>query len=271
MSQSQQVLFAAVLRLLRPLVRIMLRNGVPYGAFSELVKKTYVDVAESEFTVEGKMQTKSRIATITGLTRREVVRLKGVSEYDNEELVTRFNRAARVVSGWVRDYRFTDKDGDPAELPYDKGEHTFSDLVFSYSGDVPPRAVLDELLNSGVVERDGNTVKLLSRGYVPSKNIDEKLAILGTDTTLLLETIDHNIYAKEEAPRFHRKVYYDNLPVEVIPKFQALVRENGQSLLETLDQYISRYDRDNNPDQEGSGRVTAGLTLFYFQEVENED
>ena len=50
MSQ-QQALFAAILKLLRPLVRILLRNGVPYGAFADIAKRVYVDVAAQEFGV----------------------------------------------------------------------------------------------------------------------------------------------------------------------------------------------------------------------------
>ncbi|MDH5218072.1 MAG: DUF6502 family protein, partial [Gammaproteobacteria bacterium] len=161
MNQSQEILFAAILKLLRPIVRILLRNNIPYGAFSELVKKAYVDVA-AEFSVEKKKQTKSRIATITGLTRREVVRLLETDTFNNVELIERFNRAARVVAGWVRDHRFTNEDGDPAVLDYDGEGNSFSRLVASYSGDVPQRAVLDELKNAGVIERDGKKVKLLS-------------------------------------------------------------------------------------------------------------
>jgi len=42
-------LSAAVLRLLRPLVRILLRNGVSYSTFADFVKWVYVDVAGKEY------------------------------------------------------------------------------------------------------------------------------------------------------------------------------------------------------------------------------
>jgi hypothetical protein len=265
MTQSQEILFAAILKLLRPLVRILLRNNIPYGAFSELVKKTYVEVAQ-EFNVEGKKQTKSRIATITGLTRREVVRVMETDSYNNVELIERFNRAARVVAGWVRDHRFTDADGEPTTLGYDGEGNTFSRLVASYSGDVPPRAVLDELRKAGVVEKEDNEVRLLARAYVPANSADEKLAILGTDVSFLLDSIDHNIYETKQKPYFQRKVYYDNLPQEVIPKLQAIVRDHGQKLIEVLDQWMAQHDRDRNKHSEGTGRIAAGVGLFYFQQ-----
>ena len=57
----EQKLMRAARRILRPLVRIMLRNGIPSDALTELVRKTYVDVADEEFAIEGKRQTLSRI------------------------------------------------------------------------------------------------------------------------------------------------------------------------------------------------------------------
>ncbi|MEX1290347.1 MAG: DUF6502 family protein, partial [Desulfobacterales bacterium] len=55
-------LYAAVLKLLRPLMRILLRNGVSYGTFADLAKWIYVDVAAKEFGIKGRKQTTSRVS-----------------------------------------------------------------------------------------------------------------------------------------------------------------------------------------------------------------
>ena len=49
-----QALSAATLRLLRPLVRILLRNNVSHRTFAELAKLVYVEVANAEFGIAGK-------------------------------------------------------------------------------------------------------------------------------------------------------------------------------------------------------------------------
>ena len=162
MSQ-QQALFAAILKLLRPLVRILLRNGVPYGAFADIAKRVYVDVAAQEFGVPGKKQTNSRISTITGLSRKEVHRVKELGDANDEGALERYNRAARVVTGWIRNSRFTNESGDPSILPFEGEGETFSGLVRMFSGDVPPRAILDELIQVGVVEQIGGHIRLLTR------------------------------------------------------------------------------------------------------------
>ena len=265
MTTPQRIISAAVIRLLKPLVRMMLRNNISHAAFCELAKFAYVEIASQEFTLEHKKQTVSRVATITGLTRREVVRIQSTEQEDRENLILRFNRAARVVAGWVRDPRFCDAIGNPAALEYDGEGDTFTRLAYGYSGDVPPRAVLDELVLAGVAQRVGKKIKLLHRAYVPTTSIGEKLAILGTDVSYLIETIDHNIYHTYDPPFFQRKVFYDNLPEEVIPKLHALTRDQGQRLIETLDQWMAQYDRDRNPQSVGTGRIAAGIGVYYFQ------
>jgi len=280
-TELNKALSAAILRLLKPLVRILLRNGVSYGAFSDLVKRVFVDVARDEFDVEGRKQTDSRVSVITGLTRKEVARIKKLDAPDDSITQQEYNRAARVISGWLRDQRYTAVDGSPAVLPFEtngKGNGkingngnsngaSFSELVKAYSGDMTARSILDELLRVGAVERDqeGN-VHLLVSAYVPKGSEAGKLHILGSDVALLIGTIDHNLHRTEEQPRFQRKVAYDNLPVEALPQLRKLTNEYSQTLLQEIDRYLSQQDRDVHPDVKGTERKHAGIGIYYFEE-----
>ena len=90
---------------------------------------------------------------------------------------------------------------------------SFSELVKRYSGDIPVRAMLDELLRVGsgeATQRRANS-GLVVRGYIPQKGLDQKMAILGQDTADLITTIDHNVYVNPSSPRIQRKVMYDGL------------------------------------------------------------
>ena len=249
---------AAITNLLRPLVMFLLRNGVPYQTFADIAKRVYVDLATEKFDIPGRKQSKSRVAILTGLSRREVLRVKRLPAQDDLGALDRINRAARVISGWVRDRRFSDESGQPTDLPFDGGNVCFLQLVKSYSGDAPARAVLDELMRVGVVERtpDGR-IRLLERSYIPKTREIDKIGILGSDTAYLIGTIDHNIL-RPEAPFFQRKVTYDNLPIEALPKLKEQVGEEGQALLERMDRLMSERDRDVNPrvagTRQGAGR-----------------
>ena len=262
-----QALSAATLRLLRPLARILLRNNVSHRTFAELAKLAYVEVANKEFGITGKQQTTSRIAILTGLTRKEVQRLLKQPPDTKSVVEEEYHRASRVITGWVRDPDFGEGKGHPHPLRMEGKRASFSELVKRYSGDIPVRAMLDELLRVGAVKqlKDGR-ICLLSRGYIPQKGPVEKLQALGTDTADLISTIDHNVYQKPSKPRFQRKVMYDNVPVEAAKEFQVLAAAQGQELLETLDRWLSHRDRDMNPSSKGTGRVRVGLGIFQFEE-----
>lgn len=271
-SKSQEALCNAVFKLLRPLCRLLLRNGVPYGAFTDIAKRAYVDVAMNEFEVPGKKPTISRASTITGLSRKEIKRVMSIDDPNDNDMVARYNRAARVVYGWVHDASYSTATGETAELAFENGNPSFSSLVKTYSGDVPPRAILDELLKVGVVEKtDAGKYRLLERAYIPKAGEAEKLALLGRDVAGLISTMDANIHGLNENPYFQRKVFYDNMPQEALPKLRALLADRGQQLLEFLDQWMASHDRDVNPNVEGTGKKSAGIGVYYFEEEVSED
>ena len=150
--EIKQALSDAARSILRPLVRVLLRNGIPYAAFADTVRRVYVEVAEREFTLPGRKQTVSRISTVTGLTRKEVARIQSMEAAAPATPAERFNRPARVIGGWVRDRRYHGKRGQPADLPIDGETGSFSALVREFSGDIPPRAIADELARVGAIE-----------------------------------------------------------------------------------------------------------------------
>ncbi|MGH8503938.1 MAG: DUF6502 family protein [Gammaproteobacteria bacterium] len=257
---------AAVNRLLYPLVRVLLRQGMPYGAFSDLAKRVYVDVARQEFGIPGRKQTISRVSIMTGLTRKEVRRVQSLPTGDDAAAIAQYNRAARVIAGWRRDPQFTDAAGEPIDLPPEGEPVSFSALVRRFSGDVPVRAIRDELLRVGAAEiTEAGQLRLRVRAYVPSGSEIEKVSILGIDVADLLTTITHNIVGDAAEPFFQRKVAYDNLPVEAVAEFKVLVNKKAQELLEELDRWLAVRDRDVNPEIKGSGRQRAGLGIYYFE------
>jgi hypothetical protein len=263
---TQQILAAAVARILRPLIRILLRNGVSYGTFADIARSQFVEVARREFAIEGRKPTISRLAVVTGLTRKEVNRTLRRSYPDDRPSADRYNRAARVIAGWRRDKDFLGPQGKPAVLPISGRGKSFQELVRRYSGDMPYRAVLDELTAAGtVLLRDPDRVRLVDRAYVPKADESMKLHILGVDTAYLIDAIGHNLLSTDVPPKFQRKVLYDNLPDEALPEFRKLSQKYAQRLLEKLDRWLSNRDRDANPKAGGDGRNIAGLGIFYIE------
>lgn len=265
--KNPNAIHAAILRILRPLVRLLLRNGVPYGTFADLAKRTYVEVATEEFGIPGRKQTRSRVSILTGLSRKEVLRVTRLPREDDTEAADRYNRAARVISGWVRDPRYRDAGGKPESLPLEEGAATFSGLVRQYSGDVPARAILDELIRVGAAEKtETGTVRLLARAYIPATGEEEKIGILGTDVSALVATIDHNLRAGKGEAFFQRKTMYDNIPEEAVEGLRREIAARAESFLEEADRTLAEHDRDVNPAVTGTGRRRAGLGIFWFED-----
>ena len=267
-NRTIQPLLSAAAVLLRPLVRTLLRHGIPCDALSAVAREVYVRVAAEEFALPGKKQTTSRVSILTGLTRKEVRRILTTAEAQNQETTERYNRAARVIAGWVRDKEFQDKSGTLLSLPIEGEKASFGALVRRYSGDLLVRAMLDELLRVGAVRKtkDGR-IRLQARSYVPQQSATDKLHILGADTADLMATIAHNLDV-QAIPRYQRKVMYDNVPVEAVREFQRLSAERAQAFLEDLDQWLSQRDRDVNPAISGTGRKRVGMGIYYFEDEE---
>ncbi|WP_372972701.1 DUF6502 family protein [Marinobacter sp.] len=267
-------LHRALYRILRPLVRLLLRNGVPFGDFAELARRAYIETALKDFPERGRKMTDSRAAVLTGLTRKEVKRQREILA--GEPLEPRYNRqgnrASRVVAGWVHDPRFQDARGHPATLTVD-GSAGFAELVRLYSGDMTPRAVLDELLRVGVVAwkaEEGGMLELRKRAYVPAGDDTEMLHIFGEDVSDLVATIDYNLVSSRQGqqPLFQRTLTYDNIPPEVIGEWRALASRQSQQLLERLDGWLGPKDQDvTGAGTEAAHRaVRTGISVFYFED-----
>ncbi|PHR86595.1 MAG: hypothetical protein COA80_19525, partial [Leeuwenhoekiella sp.] len=101
-------LHRALYRILRPMARLLLRNGISFAEFAELVKRAYVDAAMEDFSDKRKKPTDSRTAVMTGLTRKEVKKQREIlaGEHQGKPGIRQENRASRVVSGWVHDPAF---------------------------------------------------------------------------------------------------------------------------------------------------------------------
>lgn len=271
-ANTQSVLQGTIARLLKPLVRLLLRHGVSLGAFMELAKRAYVEVALREFGIPGRKPSVSRASILTGMTRKEITRILQLPEVSDATVQDTYNRAVRVIGGWTRDSVFQDTRGRPAALPLEGQGMSFAALVRRYSGDVPARAIRDELLRVGAVEQDDQgRLVLLNEAYVPVQANADRLGILGTDVADLIATIDHNLTNPADRSWLQLKVAYDNLPREPMEGFRNAAAADAFRLLQRFDRQLADLDRDANPDSHGTGRVRAGVGIFYFEDEWESD
>lgn len=261
MSTIRETLNNTLSKILRALIKTMLRNGMSYGEFDQIARKSFVDVAFRDFAPTEKKQTVSNVAILTGLNRKEV---KKLNELDAEQSITsskQYNRSIRVIGGWINDPDYLRPDGTANDLEME-GDNSFTSLVRKYSGDMPVAAMQKALTESGNISiTDDGKVRLLSHAYLPSDDPAEKLAILGTDTQQLIETINHNITAAKEDLRFQRKASNPKIPVSSIPEIKQFTQRKGQAFLEEVDLYLSQHE-SKSEDEES---VELSVSLFYHE------
>src|SRR5262245_27074407 len=127
-------LLGAYRKLLQPLVRIMIRSGISFGEMAEVLKTVFVEVAARDFDLPERKTSLSRIAIITGLTRKEVARQQEVLRSGALDVDGNLNRITRVLQGWHADPTFTGPYGMPMELPFESPTSaSFATLVRKHS------------------------------------------------------------------------------------------------------------------------------------------
>ena len=261
--------------LMGPLVRILLRQGISYGEFSEVIKAVYVEIAVKDFKVTGRKATRTRVAVMTGLTRKEVKRVIDEAQKGEIELKSNFNRVMRVLVGWHTDANFIGPYGMPLELQYETSnptEPTVSMLVRRFSGDMSPRSILDELIRvEAVRETDVGWYRVLRRDYIPEPQGILNFERTGTVVRNFVNTVDFNM--TKSAPgrgRFERHVVADDgLRQEDLPKFDAYVRERCQALLEEIDNWLAAMPKPNA--EKGDDVVYTGIGVYHYMSSEADD
>jgi hypothetical protein len=273
-SGIKTTLLNAFRKLMKPLVRILLRHGVSFGEFAESLKYVYVTAASDDLLASGGRQSISRIAIVTGMTRKEVVRILDVLARDEDPSISKMNRVARVLAGWHQDSQFTGPYGLPLELPFDsKVDVSFTELARRYSGDMPARAMLEELKRiQAVDELPTGEARVLTRSYIPPHADTASIEFMASALRDLAETLDLNLDPNKSSGLLERRVWTPTgIDKELLPVFDDLVTKKAQDLLEYLDNWLSAREAEAMH-LEPEKKVRAGLGVYLFaRDLEESD
>jgi Family of unknown function (DUF6502) len=271
MSSRSALVLASVLRLLRPLARLLLRNGVGYPAFATAMKKVFLEAASDELQSSGKKTTDSALSLLSGVHRRDVRNLGRLAEPDagTDALDSPMSMASQVVARWLGDVDCLDDEGQPRPLPRTGAAPSFDNLVSGISSDVRPRAVLDELVRLGMAEESANEVRLLAPGFVPRQGFAEM-------TKLLQDNLhDHVAAASLNLDGSHnyleQSVFVDQLSIESTRQLHATAAKAWRQAFKTvLREAQARYDHDqaHTPPAQRIHRARFGS---YFYAADKDD
>lgn len=253
--------------LLVPVIRFLLKHGVTWSEFGEISKDAYVHVARNDYGIQGRPTNNSRVAMLTGLSRREVARVRD-HLLEGEEDVARQqgNQISRILTGWHIDGEFTDNDGRPKDLPATGTTGSLTSLLKNYAGDLPHGAIRKEMQQRGLIEElTSGEFRVLKRDYVYSELDPEIVRRMGIALHDHATTLEHNLNEdRDSAPRFEAIADNSKLSPRAFRRFQKLVESQGLAFLEEMDGWLSKHEIDDTSDTDTrSVRLGVGVYLIY--------
>jgi len=265
LKNSRDQLLYAFRRVLRPLIRILVRSGVRYDEFLELVRGVYVETAVRDGLGDATKPTRAKVSISTGVPRREVDRY-----IDNDGALpaapkTLTATLSQILNRWHTDPQFVGPYGIPLELAV-KGHKTrsFTDLVTAVDPNAPVPDVLHELIRLRTVVWSGDThVRTVSRAFIPIEEMSSaQLEFFGNALTRLANTLQFNLDRKNTEKKLERSVVSSRgLPKDIVPVFEKHAREKVSELLVELDNWLSPYATGV---QRPGEFERVGLAVFQF-------
>ncbi len=265
LGSSRDQLLYAFRRVLRPLIRILIRSGVRYDEFLELVRGVYVESAVRDGLGDGIRVTRAKVSVSTGIGRRDVDKY-----IDNDGALPAAPRTlalslTEILNRWHTDPQFVGPYGIPLELEITSQKaRSFKELVSLIAPSANMHDVLEELIRMGTVVRSGSThVRTVSRVFIPSGEMTpSQLEFFGSTLTRLADTLQYNMDNSNTEKRIERSVVSDRgLPASFFLTFREHVRERVNDLLFEIDNWMSPHTR-NLKEVETTQRV--GLSIYQF-------
>jgi hypothetical protein len=266
--EIQRRILGAFLVVMKPIARILLRFGIGFREFSEITKTAFVDVASSDYGLRGRPTNISRVAVMTGLTRKEVKRLRDKIAGGDETLVIKATPLSEVLHRWHSEEEFLNNAGRPKALPFAGDYSSFTSLVKRFGGDIPPGALRTELKRVGAVEEQENGVLELTKRSVMPSGLDERLIIsLIHGAYPLLSAISHNVNPEREGESWPQlTAFTQSVRQADIPRLRRISSDRLNEITESFDDLFMAYEALHESEEGSADQNLVAVGVFYFED-----
>ena len=261
-----------VLRVLQPLVRLLLRNGVTYTVFAAALKRLFLDTARQELAQRGMLATDSAVSLLSGVHRRDVRTLTRADAAADAAAAPappeRLGLAAQVVARWMNDSDYLDAQGRTRVLPKSGDGASFDALVARVSRDVRPKAVLGELLRLGVVHESDAGITLEGSGFAPRQGFEEVSWLTANNLQDHAAAAVANLLG--EGNHLEQAVFVDEITEASAQRLQQVSVQAWKAAFKTvMGEAQQRFDADaaRAPADQRTHRARFGV--YFFSEREH--
>jgi hypothetical protein len=265
------VLSVSIRRVLRPLVKIMLREGLTYSHFAAIAKMAFVESAARDFAGKAKKASVGSVCALTGMDRQQVDEILIEQErYELSAVVEPTNPFARVLHGWHNDKDYVGPYGLPVDLPFAAGPLNLTILTDRHAPGVPPQIILQELQRVGAVTEVGENVwKPLKQEYIDPTLSPENLTRMASLVESLLSTLENNTRrTRDGTALFERTMYVDTpLTKDQLSELHSHLKVVGAQFLQRVDAFGAIDLQEKIAVRAGDiANIRTGLQCFLFVE-----
>lgn len=262
-------IISALEHCLKPIARLCIHFGIDHRNLSEMMKAAFVSVAKDEFKVNGKSQTDSRIALLTGVHRKDVRRLLGRAPQKSG--THQQGLVANLIAQWLGSPELVDEHGEPIPIPrnpHPDYKTSFISLAESLTNDIHPRALMDECVNRGIIRLDDDgMVHLIVESLIPADDLDEKAHFFGQTIHDHISAAEHNLNGGEP-PFLDRFVWHEGLSESDVHAIATAARKAAMSALKQVNNHAIKhkeqhYEEATKPEY----RIHFG-TFFYSSRMQ---
>jgi len=271
------ILTRAIENVFRKLIR-MLVGKISLKKLQEMVQVIFVEEAEAMLQKErpGKNVPLSTLAIVSGFDTRTLTRIKSRENYlkpfhQAQRFLSEITPECSVLDVWESSPKYRDDEtGKPMVLPVKGGNVSFETLIGDSNSTrgVTITSFLRRLQASKsiVVDQANKQVRMIDKRYTPFDTADQTenarigMAAVGN----LVDTITHNL----KAPQLGQESFYQQGCWT-----NRLNREDTEELRRVVKNFLSHTDeaaravlKPYEQDIIASDQVTAGVSMFYFEE-----
>ena len=259
---AQSVALSAALAALQPIVALLLDAGINTNEVTRFVRWASVDEAASRQRRLGKKPSISRIAAATGLSRAEVSQLLANPPPPSGIANLAPRASDRVIAGWMSDPDYLEPTGKPKPLAYADGRCTFSDLVHAYASDIPPRAMLNEMIaTKRVTEQAEGTYIPTTSTVRASLSQADAISGFGAKMNALGSTLLQNLRDVDRRRLFETLIHVADVDHAKIPKVAKELARRCRTFSQGVERYLLDQTSSGLPPGHEHGERTLGVII----------
>lgn len=265
--KKREDVYAVLLATLRPIASMLLRLGVNYKDFEGVAQAAFVSVAKTEYGIRGRPANTSRVALMTGLTRKLVSRIQSSPVTKSTLGPGSRSLPSEVLNVWHTDFRYCNTFGKPKPLMWDSDSGSFVELVRQCSKSVSPATMLAELVRVGAVSESENGLLIATRrSFIPSTGEERLIQGLQYGLRPLALTVAHNASAKGTSDlRFQRLIWNFSRPPSERRDLNQLISLRLKEFSQEIDDLLSEADSGLG----GEDRSVIGVGIYVVEDDPN--